>query len=200
MGSLDDFVRHVMRTATVQVSAETGFTSVQCLVLETISEVTSRLISRISQIAAARAALARRSQVNMLDVLEALEELGMPLTDLQRFAAGSDDIPYPLDVPEFPLKKQIIRGSDFGPTPAHIPDFLPRFPPEHTYKFTPVFPERISDQASKRREIIMQKRQVETSLIKLDRAAQESGITRDAQTMENADESLPDSKRQKVSQ
>eukprot|EP00475_Leptophrys_vorax_P000324 TRINITY_DN10185_c1_g1_i2.p3 TRINITY_DN10185_c1_g1~~TRINITY_DN10185_c1_g1_i2.p3 ORF type:complete len:285 (-),score=89.01 TRINITY_DN10185_c1_g1_i2:1918-2652(-) len=52
----------------------------------------------------------------------------------------------------------------------HIPDFLPPFPDKHTYKFTAMFPKRNEDVNTKRKLHIKQKRQVESSLVKLDQA------------------------------
>jgi hypothetical protein len=53
----------------------------------------------------------------------------------------------------------------------HIPDFLPPFPDKHTYKFTAMYPKRSEDINAKRKLHIKQKRQVESSLVKLDQAS-----------------------------
>jgi hypothetical protein len=55
--------------------------------------------------------------------------------------------------------------------PVHIPEYLPPFPDLHTYKFTAVFPENTQDPATRQKTLIKQKRQVESALVKLDRAA-----------------------------
>jgi hypothetical protein len=53
---------------------------------------------------------------------------------------------------------------------AHIPEYLPAFPDKHTYQFTAVYPNMNQDINSRRKQLIKQKRQVESALVKLDHA------------------------------
>ncbi len=53
---------------------------------------------------------------------------------------------------------------------AHIPEYLPAFPDKHTYQFTAVYPNTNQDVNARRKQLIKQKRQVESALVKLDHA------------------------------
>jgi hypothetical protein len=76
-----------------------------------------------------------------------------------------------------PINKEIfnriILPSTLRPstnTPASIPAVFPPFPPKYTYKFTPLYPPRITDPEKIHKRSVQERNRVEASLAKLAQA------------------------------
>jgi len=182
----DNFARELTKIVVAQVCKELGFHSIHKSALETLSDILQKYIEEIGFRSHLKAELASRTESNFNDVRSVLKELGLSLDNLYTFAALSNDIPFNKDVPPFPIKKSFISAklgatkestsetNQNGkvleiniPLPSHIPSHMPPFPEPHTYVQTAVFDERVSDARLIRKRKSKEKRQVETSLAKL---------------------------------
>lgn len=83
--------------------------------------------------------LAGRTEPMFADVLLALVNMGLPISDLEKFAKRSNTISIPAPVPSAPAKQLgILQAGVKHQHPAHIPAHLPPFPDPHAYIRTPV--------------------------------------------------------------
>ncbi|XVF60695.1 hypothetical protein PTKIN_Ptkin08bG0069100 [Pterospermum kingtungense] len=152
----DDFALAIAKVAAAQVCKSVGFQSFQTFALETLSDVIVRYIYSIGKTANFNANLAGRVEGNVFDVIQGLEDLGSGLgfagasdvdrcvvnsgiiRDIVRFVGDADDIPFPFDVPLFPVVKEWKKMGSFWekgeePPGEHIPSWLPTFPDPKTY-------------------------------------------------------------------
>lgn len=135
-----------------------------------------------------------RHDANFHDIDKGIEELGENTLDVLRFVQGSDSLPFYfgtlsfntltviVELHGFPLKRSVTRveakdiGNEVETPPSNVAAFLPKFPPLHTYKSTPQYPKRTEDAKAKRKVLIREKRELESSLVRMDRSkAAESG-------------------------
>jgi len=180
----DNFTRELSKVIVAQICKETGFQSIQECALETLCDVLQKYMEEIGYRSHWKSELACRTESNFHDARAVLKEMGVSLDDLYTFAALSDEIPFAKPVPAFPMRKttpqtkqteakeQTTTSQHNGKEtdsslPPHIPKFLPPLPEPHTYVHTPVYDERVSDARVIKKRKSKEKRQVETSLAKL---------------------------------
>jgi len=172
------YSRVAMQVVVAQVCKELGFQSIQESACEALAEITQKYIEEIGITSHKYAESTSRTESNFNDIRQALKDLHVSLDDLRTFALVADDLPFAKDIPEFPLKRPQTDSADNNVLPSvqeteekqsqpHIPDFLPPFPSPHAYIHTPVFEERITDAKLLRKAKNKEKRQIETSLAKL---------------------------------
>jgi len=177
------YVREMIKIVVAQICKEHSFQSIQESALDTLCDVLQKYVEEIGYRSHLKAELACRTECNFNDVRDVLNGLGVSLDDLYTFASFEHDLPFPKPVPSFPLKKssssikneiltisptQNGKAEETSPLPPHIPKHMPPFPEPHTYVHTSlVSEERISDARLIRKRKSKEKRQVETSLAKL---------------------------------
>lgn len=167
----DHFVRKLSKIFIAQVCHELGYSSIQESAWETLADVLQRYIEEIGFKSRFYAELNGRTECNFLDVKKSFDDLQCSLRDLFTFATNNEETPFAKGVvPAFPVKKTKVDTSmkaEKKNTPDHIPPHLPPFPEEHTYKFTPIFGKKVSDDKTLKKVQNKQRREVENSLAKL---------------------------------
>eukprot|EP01134_Creolimax_fragrantissima_P004049 CFRG4049T1 len=123
---------------------------------------------------------ASRTQCNILDVRLALSDLKLEVRSLRTYAMECENSLYETAIPEFPLpapkhkKKKKKRNQRLKtlpsltqapqPFPAHIPSYLPPFPPRHSYQYTPTYPKLERDPGDVRNQQSHEKCSIEQGL------------------------------------
>eukprot|EP00474_Spongospora_subterranea_P010393 CRZ10851.1 hypothetical protein [Spongospora subterranea] len=176
-----------VRIACAEILSELGYASVHDSALDTFSEVCSRYITEVAVLSKSNAELARRTHVTLWDSLNAINDLGTNVQSLLQYKKSSNNLPFIYDLLPFPQPREVIicaptttsdtaTQNDPPPDLPVIPSYLPPLPAPHTYQFTPVYQKPAIDPNARRKMIIKQKRQVESSLVKLSRSMQQKDV------------------------
>jgi len=160
------YSRVAMQVVVAQVCKELGFQSIQESACEALAEITQKYIEEIGITSHKYAESTSRTESNFNDIRQALKDLHVSLDDLRTFALVADDLPFAKDSADNNVLPSVQETEEKQSQP-HIPDFLPPFPSPHAYIHTPVFEERITDAKLLRKAKNKEKRQIETSLAKL---------------------------------
>ena len=135
---------------------------------DSLADVSVCYMATVGALSAQAAQHAGRAEANVLDVMHALEAVGADPPDaLAAFArsAPQQDADRLLAVPPLPVPIANAAGGAGGggpagagpiePRPAHVPEWMPPFPPAHTYRRTAAHNERDGDteRALKRRAV-----------------------------------------------
>ncbi|KAK9143854.1 hypothetical protein Syun_013254 [Stephania yunnanensis] len=186
----DEYGRAVARIAVAQICESVGFESFQRSALEGFSDVMIRYIYDLGKTASFCANLAGRTECNVFDIVQGLEELGLAqgftgaadvdhciaksgaVQEIIRYVNLAKEVPFAAPITRFPVIKNPKATPSFlqiGEEPAgkHIPPWLPAFPDPHTYKYTSMWNERVTDPHTDRIEQARQRRKAERSLLRL---------------------------------
>lgn len=93
----------------------------------------------------------------------------------------AEETPFPSALPSFPIRKRprhttpSFRDQGEAPPQAHIPDWLPALPDQHTYVATPAFNARPADPRQDKLKLGKERRQAQKSLMSLHKRTQEEG-------------------------
>ncbi|XP_024527513.1 transcription initiation factor TFIID subunit 8 [Selaginella moellendorffii] len=185
--SRDEFGRIVAKMAVAQICESVGFHSIQASAMETLADVAIRYLRDLARAAHFYSNLAARIESNAFDLIMAMEDVGpappaadpsrpiarsSALREVMRFVEYSEEIPFARPLPRFPVAKKRLAAPSFAqlgeaPPGSHIPSWLPALPDPHTYRHTPVWPDRKREPAANRLEQARQRRKAESSLVAL---------------------------------
>ncbi|CAL0305784.1 unnamed protein product [Lupinus luteus] len=180
----DDFGRAVSNLAVAQLCQSAGFHAVNNSALDAFADVTIRYLLQLGKTAQFYANLSGRSHCTVFDLILGLQDLESPLgfpNQLQQCIVSElvnyvnlvdNEVPFDKPIPRFPIigyRRNLPSFSQLGETPAskHIPNWLPALPDPHTYIYTPVWNERVSDPREDKIEQARQRRKAERSLLSL---------------------------------
>jgi histone H3/H4 len=159
---MEDYKRQVGKLAVAQLCQVMGFSCISSQALDTLEEVLRLLIEKIGERAKILAEHSNRTECNFLDTLKSLEVIDYTEENINVCL---------FQQPEFSFTR-VIEFPSSGPVPVpkpisynhNIPTFLPPFPPDHTYLFTPVPITRNMDINTLRAIKIKEKREIEERL------------------------------------
>ncbi|KAL1916278.1 uncharacterized protein VTP21DRAFT_5895 [Calcarisporiella thermophila] len=135
-----------------------GFDAVKRSALETLSDLFGTYIVQLFRLTNAYAQHSNRSRPNIHDLEHVLTETGLKKMNIEEFfraaaiEISNDDLAkiFPITESEentieqtLPLK--LLEGDMTEDQPEYVPDFLPKFPSQYTYKRTPVYVHRIDN-------------------------------------------------------
>lgn len=166
----EDYKRLVGKLALCQLAQEMGFSSISSQALDTLEEVMELLIEKIGLRAKQIAEHTGRTECNLFDTIRALDVLQTNKDQLQHFLSNPiADIPFCRDnikfpsVPRLTPKDELVIKYD----ESNIPNFLPSFPPDHTYLHTPIPVIRNMDPAELRILKTREKKEIENRLAEM---------------------------------
>jgi len=141
MNSSEQYAREATKIVIAQVLKSQGFTKIEPQALHTLTDILLAYIDEIGFKSHQYTELAHRTESNFFDITAALEEVLCPFKSLSQYLQYGEELPFAHVCSSFPLKKK--RRADPTPTsatppPEYVPDFLPAFPAEHTYRGTAV--------------------------------------------------------------
>jgi histone H3/H4 len=161
---MEDYKRQIGKLAVAQLSQVMGFSSISSQALDTLEEVLRLLIEKIGERAKMIAEHSGRTECNLLDILSSLEVIQCSVDTINSCATQGQEFTFARSVKfhsgvqdEKDKVKDIVYKDN-------IPNFLPHFPPAHTYMFTPVPITRNMDAATLRAIKIKEKREIEERL------------------------------------
>ncbi|CAI8586389.1 unnamed protein product [Vicia faba] len=174
----DDFGRATAKLAVVQLCEPVGFHAVKDSALESFSDIVIRYLLDFGKTAKFHANLAGRSQCSVFDLIRAWEDLEAPrgfsngMKEIMSYAESMPETSFAQPIPHFPVNRERRKIPSFiqmGETPPskHIPPWLPALPDPHTFIYTPVWDERVSDPRDDKVEQARQRRKAERSLLNL---------------------------------
>ncbi|KAH3762649.1 bromodomain associated protein [Pelomyxa schiedti] len=168
---MGEYARRLLEVAIAQVLKGKEIDTAQTTALDTLTDVVQLYIEEIGLRAHRLTEHARRTQSNFSDVIAALGEMDLDESSLRLYLDAADEIPFPKDVPQFPLRKEIPAVPQLHepvePQPPHIPEFFPRLPDKHTYVKTTIFCERTVNTNVIRQKKAKQQHQAEIALSQL---------------------------------
>lgn len=148
-----------------------GFSSASSQAIDTLSDVTESLVSKIALKAKLLAEHSGRTQVNLVDIVSALKVINITSRDLISYIRDTQvDLPFCHTHTVFPLTGSLTREepiSSISYNDQNIPNFLPPFPDSHTYLFTSLPVSHPRDPETIRAIRANEKRQIEEKLATL---------------------------------
>ncbi|CAG9333983.1 unnamed protein product [Blepharisma stoltei] len=166
----EDYKRQIGKLALCQLAQEMGFSSISSQALDTLEEVTELLIEKIGLRAKLIAEHTGRTECNIFDTSRALDVLQTNKEQLQHFLTNQiADIPFCRENIKFPIVPRLSPQEEIDVfyNDENIPNFLPPFPQDHTYLFTPVPVTRNMDPSELRILKNKEKREIEERLAEL---------------------------------
>jgi len=168
----ETYARALCKIVVVQLVEQVGFHAIHNSATETLADILRRYIEEVGTVATSFSELAGRTECNFYDVSQALKKLGTSTKDINSWTDQFDDLQFARQLTPFPKPVKVkdlaeLRPDPELPMPEYIPNYLPLFPPKHTYIHTPVQEERKDDIITTRKLKSKGKRQVEESLTKL---------------------------------
>ncbi|CAH1395982.1 unnamed protein product [Nezara viridula] len=161
--------RKVLSAVAASTLIEAGFDSSYDTALETLVEILQSIIVEIGNSSRAYCELAGRTEPLFADVLLALVNLGLHISDLERFAKRANSIVIPAPTTSVPAKQLGILQAGVKPShPSHIPAHLPVFPDPHAYIRTPTHKQPVTEYEAIREKSAIQKRDIERALNKFE--------------------------------
>ena len=100
--------RHCLKVAVSALCNEVGFESGESSCMETLTELTTSLITEIGRSAQAYCELGGRVEPVVADLVLALVEIGMPLEGLQEYSARGSRVSLPTPSQTVPAKQERI--------------------------------------------------------------------------------------------
>eukprot|EP00736_Rhodelphis_marinus_P003654 Rmarinus@m.16339 len=170
VNEVDEFARKLVEVSCAQIVASAGFTTAEKTAIRMLSDLMERYIMDIGQNAQEYAEHAGRSECNFDDVTVCLlEDLSVNARALRHFYAAASELDPVKLVPKFPVraavsKKRRREAEKVVPSSDEVPDFLPSFPPSHTFVNTPTYDSVLQDIQTQRKVQTKQQRQAERSL------------------------------------
>eukprot|EP00466_Bigelowiella_natans_P019099 jgi/Bigna1/127742/aug1.5_g2450 len=156
------YVNHLMEVVVAKLCVDLGFDGTCKSTLETLVDIGRRYIEEIGEITANSAELSKRTRPNVFDLAQGFDKAdnGNDAKDEKEGETQDgegDDEEHP---------KTDKKEKNRSDPKAAVPQFLPRFPDEHTYKHSPDYPQRRTGREVKQ-DKVTQNSQVEKSLTNL---------------------------------
>lgn len=137
---MEAYANDACRTVAAQVSEAVGFQAMTQSTADTLADVLARYIEEVGYQAHSLTEASNRTHDNALDVRQSLMQCGTSLNELYRFM-GRNELRYAKAEVAFPVQRPPAKSSlasRFGAEQgekrlAHMPDFLPALPPQHSY-------------------------------------------------------------------
>ncbi|ORX99782.1 hypothetical protein K493DRAFT_108081 [Basidiobolus meristosporus CBS 931.73] len=162
------------------ICKEIGFDGISASALDALLDATPIYIEEILATAHSYAELSSRTRPNVNDLAFTFADMGIDLNKLESFMYSFKHITFPalneyneshkntID-PAFMEGKHnpLTDDEESEPFPEYIPNHMPPFPSTHTFKQTPVFPQRPEDPNKLRELNTEQTRLVEGNLKRL---------------------------------
>lgn len=166
----DPYAHEVVRKLCLQLSSMTGYDGVSDNALDVLSDVMQSFIKQNAICARNYAENSGRTEINSKDVMLSLDDMGNSVQQLITFENETEEVPFGASVPKFPIQPIPESYKSFKQqqmkSPGSIPDYLPIFPAEHTYRETALFVQKSQDPKSKLKKIHESKKTTEDVLIK----------------------------------
>jgi len=160
-----DPFRHCLKVAVSALCTEVGFESAESSCVETLTELTTSLLTELGRSARAYCELAGRVEPVVADLVLALVELGMPLEGLRDYAVRGARVSLAQPTLAVPAKQTaILHTGNKKRHPPHVPESMPDMPDSHSYIRTPTHRQPVTDYESVREKAASQKRDVERAL------------------------------------
>eukprot|EP00011_Vannellida_sp_DIVA3-517-6-12_P003655 CAMPEP_0114614014 /NCGR_PEP_ID=MMETSP0168-20121206/5430_1 /TAXON_ID=95228 ORGANISM="Vannella sp., Strain DIVA3 517/6/12" /NCGR_SAMPLE_ID=MMETSP0168 /ASSEMBLY_ACC=CAM_ASM_000044 /LENGTH=269 /DNA_ID=CAMNT_0001825039 /DNA_START=54 /DNA_END=863 /DNA_ORIENTATION=+ len=191
----EQFAREICRVAAAQICKGIGYDSAQVSAIEALTDVIVKYLEEVGYNSHMYAELANRTEGNLHDVRMALADHGVTITSINTFRSNVNQVPFAKPLPQFPVPTAPVPEVEVPPEHVpqqHIPEFLPPFPPKHTYVFTPAYNEEETDATATRQLKNKRKRQVEESLAQLSAATNKRKKTDEAEAVHSAGAAAPD--------
>lgn len=148
-----------------------GFSSASSQAIDTLSDVTESLVSKISLKAKLLAEHSGRTEVNLVDIISALKVINISSRDIISYIRDTQvDLPFCHTHTAFPISPSLAHEEPISSiiyNESNIPNFLPPFPDSHTYLFTPIPVSQTRDPETLRAIRANEKRQIEEKLASL---------------------------------
>ena len=160
---MEDYKRQIGKVAVAQLCQVSGFSSISSQALDTLEEVMRLLIEKIGDRSKLLAEHSNRTECSFLDGLQALEVIQCSEDNVVAWLGQQSEFKFCRSVKftsNSGSKKPVLPITYTG----NIPNFLPPFPPEHTYLFTHVPISRDMDAQTLRAIKIKEKREIEERL------------------------------------
>ena len=161
---MEEYKRQIGKLAVAQLCQVMGFSSISSQALDTLEEVMSLLIEKIGERAKLLAEHSNRTECNFLDTLQSLEVIQCTEEIITTWLSQNSEFTFCKNVKFYEDRQQVKKNIQPITYANNIPSFLPPFPPDHTYLFTPVPITRDMDAATLRSIKIKEKREIEERL------------------------------------
>jgi hypothetical protein len=145
----DSFSQSLLRVAVADLLRQEGYTHLESASLSTFTDVSLLVFHQIAVLSTKYAQCLENRSPTALDIKRVLsEELKIGMTQLTEYLEFIDNNgeAFPLTFPKFPIKREVEsenQTSEFSESSVplsdplmvnHIPDWLPPFPPQRTFK------------------------------------------------------------------
>lgn len=162
---MEEYKRQIGKLAVAQLCQIMGFSSISSQALDTLEEVARLLIEKVAERAKLIAEHSNRTECNFQDILQALEVISCSQDNILAYLSQHQEFSFAREI-KFPSASARPKGNikKIEYYNGNIPNFLPRFPPSHTYMFTPVPITRNMDAATLRAIKIKEKKEIEERL------------------------------------
>lgn len=160
---MEDYRRQIGKLAVAQLCQVSGFSSISSQALDTLEEVMRLLIEKIGERAKLLVEHSNRTECSFADALQALEVIQCTEENIHSWLSQQLELKF-CKVVKFPNVSNIKSQPQPVVYINNIPNYLPAFPPEHTYMFTPVPITRDMDAQTLRAIKIKEKREIEERL------------------------------------
>eukprot|EP01025_Chloroclados_australasicus_P018165 TRINITY_DN1940_c0_g2_i3.p2 TRINITY_DN1940_c0_g2~~TRINITY_DN1940_c0_g2_i3.p2 ORF type:complete len:266 (+),score=47.33 TRINITY_DN1940_c0_g2_i3:50-847(+) len=168
---MDDYCKTVARATVCQLSHGLGLEHLQQSAVTATTEVLMKYLGEVGRHCKFYTELSGRTDPNISDVVFALEDMQTPLREVIDYARKFKEFEFVFELGNLAYQQEQIKQQEtFGEAseivPAHIPDFLPRFPPVHTYQATPSFVVPVPEERNIARSAGVERREAEKALAK----------------------------------
>ncbi|KAK9728986.1 hypothetical protein K7432_000624 [Basidiobolus ranarum] len=162
------------------ICKEIGFDSISASALDALLDAAPLYIQELLATSHAYAELSSRTRPNVNDLAFTFADMGIDLSELETFMHSFKHITFPALIEYNEAHKNATDSAFFDekhdsltddeesePFPEYIPKHMPPFPSTHTFKQTPVLPQRPEDPNKLRELNTEQTRLVEGNLKRL---------------------------------
>ena len=146
-----DPFRHCLKVSVSALCTEVGFEGAESTCVETLTELSTSLITEIGKSSRAYCELAGRVEPVIADLVLSLVELGLPLEGLEEYMVRGSRVSLTAPTQAVPSKQtSILHTGNKKKHPTHIPDNMPEMPDSHSYIRTPTHRQPVTDYESVR--------------------------------------------------
>lgn len=182
---MDSFMYCALRVGVAQVLQSMNIVSSSRTALNTLTDVVARFITQLGARSTQFCEIVGRTDANEFDIVSALQTMGLSCRALSQFVAGSGQIAFAYQLgdgvrtfrqcidrqTEETRARYATQMNDIAQTgpaarPSFVPQYLPPFPKEHTYRHTAPLPRAVPD-AKRLCNFARQQRSVESTIVSL---------------------------------
>ena len=143
--------RYCLKVGVSALCTEVGFDSAESSCLETLTVLTTSLVTELGRSARAYCELAGRVEPVVADLVLALVEMGIPLEGLAEYALRGSRVSLSQPAQAVPAKQTaILHTGNKRRHPAYVPEHMPEMPDSHSYIRTPTHRQPVTDYESVR--------------------------------------------------